>query len=268
MRPGPTRWAWPTSSSRVRGRMRSASGWPTCRLLGVLCEQVHGAGYRKPWKCAEVTQVLRTSVSDGQRSHDLVTLHPATRVAGPVVANDRFSPLPDLSPDDVARALLTLEGMLVEVVFQYRTLIGKCELGVGLEWDEIEQVTLIESAFAPTADDRRMRTGRRFRRESIEADGAPARRPDQRSRRRRRDRTGWRRSCATHRSSRAASRSRSSSMTVTRAIASARRACGCKDDGDDYRVGLAADRHAGVPAQGRAQPRTTHDLVDKISAAA
>jgi hypothetical protein len=57
--------------------------------------------------------------------------------------------------------------MLVEVVFQYRTLMGKCELGVGLDWDEIEQVTAIESAFEPTTDDRRMKAGRRFRREPI-----------------------------------------------------------------------------------------------------
>jgi hypothetical protein len=57
--------------------------------------------------------------------------------------------------------------MLVEVVFQYRSLVGKCELGVGLEWDEIEQMTVIESAFEPTADDRRMKLGRRFRRESV-----------------------------------------------------------------------------------------------------
>ena len=56
--------------------------------------------------------------------------------------------------------------MLVEVVFHYRTLIGKCELGVGLEWDEIEQVTAIESTFAPSVDDRRMKHGRRFRREA------------------------------------------------------------------------------------------------------
>lgn len=54
--------------------------------------------------------------------------------------------------------------MVLEVVFQYRSLVGKCELGVGLEWDEIEQVTAIESAFEPTADDRRTRHGRRFRR--------------------------------------------------------------------------------------------------------
>jgi hypothetical protein len=55
---------------------------------------------------------------------------------------------------------------MVEIVFQYRLLIGKCELGVGLEWDEIERVTSIESTFAPTVDDLRMRSGRRFRRES------------------------------------------------------------------------------------------------------
>jgi hypothetical protein len=57
--------------------------------------------------------------------------------------------------------------MLVEVVFQYRTLMGKCDLGVGLDWDEIEQVTAIESAFEPSSDDRRMKVGRRFRREPV-----------------------------------------------------------------------------------------------------
>lgn len=56
--------------------------------------------------------------------------------------------------------------MLVEVVFQYRTLIGKCDLGVGLDWDEIDQLTSIEDAFAPSEDDRRMRAGRKFRREA------------------------------------------------------------------------------------------------------
>jgi hypothetical protein len=57
--------------------------------------------------------------------------------------------------------------MLVEVVFQYRTLIGKCDLGVGLDWDEIEQMTAIESAFEPSADDRRMNAGRKFRRQTV-----------------------------------------------------------------------------------------------------
>jgi len=55
--------------------------------------------------------------------------------------------------------------MLVEIVFQYRTLIGKCDLGVGLEWDEIEQIRSIEAAFAPSEEDRRMKVGRKFRRE-------------------------------------------------------------------------------------------------------
>jgi len=56
---------------------------------------------------------------------------------------------------------------LVETIFQYRVLVGKCELGVGLDWDEIEHVTAIESAFEPTADDRRMKAGRKFRREAV-----------------------------------------------------------------------------------------------------
>src|SRR5262249_55579596 len=61
----------------------------------------------------------------------------------------------------------SLSRMLVEVVYRYRTLLGKCELGFGLDWDEIEQLAVIESAFEPSADDRRMKTGRRFRREGI-----------------------------------------------------------------------------------------------------
>jgi hypothetical protein len=64
----------------------------------------------------------------------------------------------------MARHLLATRHMLVEVVFQYRTLTGKCDLGVGLDWDEIEQMTAIESAFEPSADDRRMSAGRKFRR--------------------------------------------------------------------------------------------------------
>ena len=56
--------------------------------------------------------------------------------------------------------------MLVDLVFKYRTLLGKCDLGCGLDWNEIEQMTSIEEAFAPTADDRRMNSGRRFRRET------------------------------------------------------------------------------------------------------
>jgi hypothetical protein len=62
--------------------------------------------------------------------------------------------------------------MLLETIFQYRTLIGKCELGVGLEFEDIEQVTRIESMFEPSADDRRTswrtrRSVRRHRRERV-----------------------------------------------------------------------------------------------------
>ena len=53
--------------------------------------------------------------------------------------------------------------MLLETVFQYRTLIGKCDLGVGLEWEEIDLVGRIEHAFASNTGD-----GRRFRRQAIE----------------------------------------------------------------------------------------------------
>jgi hypothetical protein len=57
--------------------------------------------------------------------------------------------------------------VLVDIVFQYRTLIGKCDLGCGLDWDEIDLVTNIEHTFAPSDDDRRMKAGRRFRREQV-----------------------------------------------------------------------------------------------------
>jgi len=52
--------------------------------------------------------------------------------------------------------------MLVEAIHRYRTLIGKCELGMGLDWDEIDEVAAIEASFAPTGRD-----GRRFRREKV-----------------------------------------------------------------------------------------------------
>lgn len=56
--------------------------------------------------------------------------------------------------------------MLVETIFQYRTLIGKSDLGVGLDWDEIDLVTRIEQAFAAERND-----GRRFRRQVVELAG-------------------------------------------------------------------------------------------------
>lgn len=97
----------------------------------------------------------------------MVTPHPATR-ATRTGARTWFRPV--TPPQAVARTLLYLWSMLVEIVFQYRTLIGKCDLGVGLEWDEIEQISAIEGAFAPSEDDQRMKSGRKFRREAIKLD--------------------------------------------------------------------------------------------------
>ena len=57
--------------------------------------------------------------------------------------------------------------MLVETIFQYRTLIGKCELGCGLDWDEIEAVTIIEHAFV--AD--RGQSGRKYKRHRVDLRG-------------------------------------------------------------------------------------------------
>src|SRR5262245_25697207 len=57
--------------------------------------------------------------------------------------------------------------MLLETVFQYRTLIGKCDLGCGLDWDEIDHIGRIERAFA--SDQRR--DGRKFRRQVVEQSG-------------------------------------------------------------------------------------------------
>jgi hypothetical protein len=57
--------------------------------------------------------------------------------------------------------------MVVETIFQYRTLLGKCELGCGLDWDEIETLTQIEHAFAPGDT----HTMRRHRREKVELEG-------------------------------------------------------------------------------------------------
>jgi hypothetical protein len=57
--------------------------------------------------------------------------------------------------------------VLLEDVFRYRTLLGKCELGFGLEWEEIEEISSLERAFAP----RETRRGRKFRRAQVELIG-------------------------------------------------------------------------------------------------
>lgn len=53
--------------------------------------------------------------------------------------------------------------MLLKTVFDFRILIGKCDLGVGLEWDEIDLMSRIEHAFSSNTGD-----GRRYKRQAIE----------------------------------------------------------------------------------------------------
>jgi len=156
--------------------------------------------------------------------------------------------------------------MLVDVIFQYRTLVGKCELGVGLEWEEIEQVTLIESRFAPTADDRRMKNGRRFRREAVKLDAVM-----------RGDRIHDRVEIVeigpgglVCRNAPYVARGELIEIVVEDGELSYRfRAQGVwlKDDGDDYRVGLAL---VGMPVCLNKVAISAHhaDVVDKLAAAA
>lgn len=97
-------------------------------------------------------------------SHKMVTRHPEGGGApsdGPSEVSARYR------VEARGTSLAYQAVVLVETIYQYRTLIGKCELGIGLDWDEIDTVTNLEERFAPTADDRRMKTGRRFRREQI-----------------------------------------------------------------------------------------------------
>lgn len=156
--------------------------------------------------------------------------------------------------------------MLVEIVFQYRSLIGKCELGIGLDWDEIEQMTAIESTFAPTQDDRRMKTGRRFRREATAISALM-----------RGDRINDRvEVCEVGpggfvvRNAPFVARGELVEIVIDEGDTSFRfRAEGVwlKDDGDDYRVGLAL---VGMPVCLHRVAVSAHeaDLVDKIAAAA
>ena len=152
--------------------------------------------------------------------------------------------------------------MLVETIFQYRTLIGKCELGVGLDWDEIEQVTVIEHAFV--AD--RGHSGRKYRRDKVELVGIV-----------RGDRINDRVDIVeigpgglVCRHAPFVARGEYVEIVIAIAEKSYRfRAVGkwLKDDGDDFRVGLA---FVGVPICLNVTQVSVHepDLVDRINAAA
>jgi hypothetical protein len=156
--------------------------------------------------------------------------------------------------------------MLVEAIFQYRTLIGKCDLGFGLDFDEIEEVTHIESVFAPTADDRRMKTGRRFRREAVRLSAVI-----------RGDRIHDRVEVIelgpgglVVRNAPYVARGEQIELIIELGDTQYRfRAQGVwlRDDGDDYRVGLAL---IGMPVSIRKVAISAHqaDVVDKIAAAA
>jgi hypothetical protein len=156
--------------------------------------------------------------------------------------------------------------MLVEVVFQYRTLMGKCDLGVGLDWDEIEQVTAIESAFEPSADDRRMKAGRRFRREPVKMTALL-----------RGDRINDRVDIVeigpggvVVRNAPFVAHGEHVEIVIEHGARSFRfgaEGVWLKDDGDDYRVGLAL---IGMPVclHSVAVSRHESDLVDRIGAAA
>ena len=157
--------------------------------------------------------------------------------------------------------------MLVEVVFHYRTLLGKCELGVGLDWDEIDQVTTIEHAFRPTRDDHRIESGRRrFRRDAIKLDGLL-----------RGDRINDRVEITEMgpgglvcRNAPFIARGEQVEIVIDIGDDSYRfraRGVWLKDDGDDYKVGL---QFVGMPVCVRNAHISAHelDVVDKISAAA
>ena len=59
------------------------------------------------------------------------------------------------------------EGMQssLDLVFRYRTLMGKCESGVGLDFEEIDLLTQIEAAFASNESHK---DGRRWKRVSVD----------------------------------------------------------------------------------------------------
>jgi hypothetical protein len=156
--------------------------------------------------------------------------------------------------------------MLVEVIFQYRTLIGKCELGLGLEFDEIEQVTHIESVFAPSNDDRRMKLGRRFRREAVKVNAVM-----------RGDRINDRVEIVelgpgglVVRNAPYVARGEQVELTIEVGDLQYRfraRGVWLKDDGDDYRVGMQL---IGMPVCLHKVAVSEHqaDVVDRIAAAA
>ncbi len=167
----------------------------------------------------------------------------------------------------VARALLfTRLVVVIETIFQYRTLLGKCELGIGLDWDEIQQITDIESELVLDAPVGRGRSGRRYKRQTVELSGIV-----------RGDRINDRVAITelgpgglVCRRSPFIARGEVVELVLDLADRSYRfRTIGkwLKDDGDDYQIGLA---FIGVPICLHIEQVSAHefDLVDSINAAA
>ena len=166
----------------------------------------------------------------------------------------------------VARPLLisrlVVASAAIETIFQYRTLIGKCELGVGLDWDEIQRITDIESELVLD----RGRSGRRYKRQNVELSGIV-----------RGDRINDRVTITelgpgglVCRRSPFIARGEVVEVVLNLEDCSYRfRAIGkwLKDDGDDYQIGLA---FIGVPICLHIEQVSAHefDLVDSINAAA
>jgi hypothetical protein len=151
--------------------------------------------------------------------------------------------------------------VLLETVFRYRTLLGKCDLGFGLEWDEIEELSAIERAFAP-----RDGRARKFRREEIALDGII--RGEQLNDRVAVIELGPGGLVCRH--APFIARGEQVEIVIDHGEHSYRfRAQGVwlKDDGDDYKVGLAL---IGMPVclHRHAISRHTADLVDRIALAA
>ena len=155
---------------------------------------------------------------------------------------------------------------MLEIVFQYRTLVGKCDLGVGLGWDEIEQITEIEGMFVPAADDQRMKSGRQFRRQATQLSALlRGNRIHDRV-----DLVEMGLGGFVVRGAPFIARGEMIEVIIDRDAQSYRFAAQgvwLADDGDDYRVGLAL---IGMPVRLHSVALSTHhtDVIDEIAAAA
>jgi len=193
----------------------------------------------------------------------MVTAHPADRgvtPAGPSKVSARYPREPR------GTLLANPSSVLVEIVFQYRTLVGKCDLGLGLDWEEIDLLGNIEATFAPSADDRRMKTGRRFRREQVAVSAIL--RGDRLNDRIEITEIGPGGLVCEH----APYVARGEHVEIVidlgdRSYRFATQGVWLRDDGDDYRIGLA---FVGMPVcLTRTQvSQHEHDMIDDIAAAA